>query len=328
VSREPLLRGMTMLMLTSSGRPDDAALCQSLGIARCLTKPIKESELFDAIARAMNTKRQSAPAPATPAHQLSVAATPLHVLLTEDSIVNQKVASGLLAMRGHQVTVANNGREAIDILAHQSFDVVLMDVQMPEMDGIEATSLIREREKVTGSHIPVIAMTAHAMKGDRDRCLAAGMDSYVSKPIEAEALFAAIERYGAKPAFKTPAARQPAALDWDKALHMMHDRKELLVEIAQLFLQECPKLIREIHEAITHKDSIRLRRAAHTLKSSAAIFAAQPTMEAALKLEQLGQRGSINEAMEVCDLLEQQADLLMPSIAEHLNVIVDVNSAK
>ncbi|MBS0208200.1 MAG: response regulator [Planctomycetes bacterium] len=323
INREPLLAGTTMLMLSSSGHPDDATQCQSLGIVRCLTKPIKESELFDAIARAFDSQRTSRAAAQVPA--IKPAATPLRVLLAEDSLVNQKVATGLLAMRGHQVTIANNGREAVEALERETFDVVLMDVQMPEMDGLEATQLIRQREQGTERHVPIVAMTAHAMKGDRDRFLSVGMDSYVSKPIEAEALFATIERYGDMRLSPTPEKRRPAALDWDQALHFMHDRHDLLVEIAQLFLQECPKLIGEIHEAISHKDSIRLRRAAHTLKSSAAIFAARPTMEAALKLEQLGQRGSISEAIEACDALEQQASLLIPSIAEHLNEIDSMN---
>jgi len=181
-----------VMMLSSADRKGDTALCRELGVARYLTKPVKQSELLDAILLAFGSRRRdwaragAGPAPAAPA------AGPLRVLLAEDNAVNQRLAIRLLEKQGHQVTVANNGREAVEAVGRQAFDVVLMDVQMPEMNGFEASAAIREAERGTGRHLPIIALTAHAMKGDREHCLEAGMDDYLSKPIQARALAQAL----------------------------------------------------------------------------------------------------------------------------------------
>jgi len=195
VKQDPELGSTLIMMLTSGDRPGEIARCEQLGIAAYLLKPIKQSELFDAIVlalgvNAVDEETRSAPATAPP----SAPQRSLRVLLAEDSLVNQKLAVGLLEKHGHQVTLANHGREAVAAWESQDFDLVLMDVQMPEMDGYEATEAIRTRERETGRHTPIIAMTAHAMKGDRERCLAAGMDGYVAKPIRAQQIFDAIEQ--------------------------------------------------------------------------------------------------------------------------------------
>ena len=162
----------------------------------------------------------------------------LHILLTEDSIVNQKVAVGLFSLRGHSVVVANNGHEALAALEKETFDVVLMDVQMPEMDGFDATIAIRRKEQTTGEHVPIIAMTAHAMKGDRERCLEAGMDAYVSKPIEAAELYRAIETYVPRTIPVLPPRMQDSqaiiddVLDWALALDQVQNQSELLLRLA------------------------------------------------------------------------------------------------
>ena len=148
-------------------------------------KPVKQSELFDAIGMSLGITVPEDEGEETIGRERKVELPPLRVLLAEDSLVNQKLAIGLLEKHGHTVVVAANGKEAIAALTSQEFDVVLMDVEMPEMDGLEATAVIRVQEKQTGKHIPIVAMTAHAMKGDRERCLEAGMDEYVSKPIRA-----------------------------------------------------------------------------------------------------------------------------------------------
>jgi PAS domain S-box-containing protein len=191
--KEADLSHTKVIMLTSSACSGDSARCRELGIAACLTKPIVPAQLSDAILAALGAELAvDVPRPvAAPAARPGESG--LRVLLAEDNAVNQKLASRLLERRGHVVTVASNGRQALEILDKQSFDLVVLDVSMPEMDGFEATAAIRAREKSSGAHIPILAMTAHAMKGDRERCLAAGMDGYVAKPVQAAQLFAAIE---------------------------------------------------------------------------------------------------------------------------------------
>ncbi|MGC1273759.1 MAG: response regulator [Planctomycetaceae bacterium] len=199
-----------VMMLTSGARPGDFDRCQERDINGYLIKPVKQSELLRAISAALG---RPAPAEATPQAEAPLVATTgagLRILLAEDSPVNQRLALGLLKKWGHVVTVANNGREALERLAEQTFDVVLMDVQMPEMDGLEATAALRDRERTSGGHVPVIAMTAHAMQGDRERCLASGMDGYVAKPIRREELQAALQQVPATPADETPADETPS----------------------------------------------------------------------------------------------------------------------
>jgi two-component system sensor histidine kinase/response regulator len=186
-------------MLISAGQPGDAARCRELGVAAYLTKPIKRSELRVAILLALGGESAERGRPAlVTRHSLREARQTGRILLVEDNSVNQLVARRLLEKRGHTVVVANNGREALAILdeaAFLGFGCVLMDVQMPEMGGFECTALIREREQMTGFRLPIIAMTAHAMKGDEARCLAAEMDAYLSKPIQADELFELVEHH-------------------------------------------------------------------------------------------------------------------------------------
>jgi len=183
----------TIIMLTSAGQRGDGARLRKLGVAAYLTKPVTESELFDAILTALGVKAEKVVSPALiTRHSLREGQRKLRILLAEDNAVNQVLAVRLIEKRGHTVTVVGSGREALEALENSSFDAVLMDVQMPEMDGLEATMEIRKKEKTSGEHIPIIAMTAYAMSGDRERCLGAGMDGYVSKPIQPEELFRTI----------------------------------------------------------------------------------------------------------------------------------------
>jgi CheY-like chemotaxis protein len=201
-------------MLTSAGLKGDAARCGELGIKAYLSKPIKRADLLEAIKLALfgqpDTVKQSATTVAVAADQRH-----FKILLAEDNLVNQKVATRFLEKRGHTVFVADTGKKALEAWQEQLFNLILMDVQMPEMDGFEATAMIRKQELVqklegsTGKNIPIIAMTAHAMVGDRDRCIAAGMNDYVSKPISAHDLFAAIDRVMDAP--QTSSARAQAA---------------------------------------------------------------------------------------------------------------------
>jgi len=193
-----------ILMLTSGDHGDDLARCRKLGIASYLTKPVRRAELLAAITTAIATRGFPEPALAQPAGPIDAlknrADSGLHILLAEDNLVNRRVALRILEKAGHRVTIAEDGRMALNLLGEQVFNLILMDVQMPEMDGFEATTLIREKEKATGRHIPIIAMTAHAMAGDRERCLEAGMDDYLSKPVAAAVLVDLVARYGGKDA--------------------------------------------------------------------------------------------------------------------------------
>jgi signal transduction histidine kinase/ligand-binding sensor domain-containing protein/CheY-like chemotaxis protein len=184
-----------IMMLKSSGYHDTAVRCHELGTAACLVKPLRRSELAAAISRILcpGPQTHGARQPARP-QTADLSLPPLRILLAEDNLVNQKFAVRLLEKNGHQVTVAQNGKEALVEIENSSFDLVLMDVQMPEMDGLAATQAIRERERQTGGHVPIIAMTAHALQGDRERCLESGMDSYLAKPIHAKELYQAISQ--------------------------------------------------------------------------------------------------------------------------------------
>jgi CheY-like chemotaxis protein len=191
----PGLAGAIIMMLTSATQSGDAARCRELGVARYLTKPIEQSELLDAILQAVGGKAQAVALLSGPSTGLPLRERRrgFRILLAEDNLVNQMLAVRLLEKQGHHVQVAGDGREVLEKLKTAEFDLVLMDVQMPVRGGFEATAAVREREKGTGRHIPIIALTAHAVTGDRERCLAAGMDGYVAKPIHAEELLELIE---------------------------------------------------------------------------------------------------------------------------------------
>ncbi len=196
IRKNPRLSSTTIIMLTSAGQRGDAARCRELGLEGYLTKPVSQSELLDAVLRVAGSKCTVAKTTLVTRHSLREGGRSLRILLAEDSDVNQLLASRMLEKHGHKVVTASNGRAALERLETSSFDVILMDIQMPEIDGFEATALIRKAEESTGKHLPIIAMTAHAMEGDRERCLAAGMDGYISKPLNVHDLLGAIEQLG------------------------------------------------------------------------------------------------------------------------------------
>lgn len=239
---------------------------------------------------------------------------PLHVLLAEDNLVNQKLALRLLEKRGCRVTVVETGCEALSVLERDRIDIVLMDVQMPEMDGFEATGAIREREKLSGGRVPIIALTAHAMKGDRERCLSAGMDGYVSKPIAGEALFAELDRLSGRSPAPAPLIRQVtdsnAAESFDRvsALARVDGDVELLSQLAALFLKEYPHVIAEIRLAAARGDRESVARAAHKLKGSAGSVSATATSRMAARVEGMGREGELASVQVICDNLEAELE--------------------
>jgi two-component system sensor histidine kinase/response regulator len=316
------LGSAVIMMLTSLDSPGGARRCEELGIAAALMKPIKQSELFDAIVAALGvTTPADESQPARPGRAVRC----LRILLAEDSLVNQKLAVGLLEKYGHTVIVAQNGREAIAAVQAHHFDVVLMDVQMPELDGLQATQAIREREAKTGGHVPIVAMTAHAMKGDRERCLEAGMDDYVAKPIRSQELFDAIERVVAKGVRRPESSSnsnhvssKASIVDWTEALNSVNGDPLFLKELIEAFLQEYPKHLAEIHQALADGDAATLRRAAHTIKGSARYFGAHETHQRAERLEMIGKSGDLTDAPAALAELEEALDRLRPALVTFL----------
>jgi two-component system, sensor histidine kinase and response regulator len=348
IKEHPEWAKATIMMLSSAGQPGDAARCRELGLAAYLTKPIQPSELLDAI---MNTLGRRALQEVEPAALPSLPPSPgtrsLRVLLAEDNVVNQRLAVRLLEKLGHSVTVASSGIEALAALERGSFDVVLMDVHMPEMDGLEATAMIREKERRASPagtvHQPIVALTASAMKGDQERCLEAGMDAYVSKPVRADELVSTIERLislerGAEGDGETGRQRDgetegrrdrgterrsvegdddqdvPVVLDLSALLGQLEGDRELLREMVDLFLEDSPELLSRIRDAVRRGDAADLERAAHTLKGSVSNFRARAAAHAALRLEMIGRSGDLAEAEAALADLEQELERLKPPL--------------
>ena len=272
--------GATIMMLSSSDQLSSRDPKPRL--AASLMKPIKQSELFDAIMTSLGVslrREEQRPAAAAPAGRH------LRLLLAEDNAVNQKFVTHVLQKRGHEVQVVSNGREALWAVETGGFDLVLMDVQMPEMSGFEATAELRRRERATGGHQPVIAMTAHAMKGDRERCLEAGMDDYIAKPIQASQLYDLIERtVGAR---DDAATADDAIFNTEQACQRLGGDEELLQDLVRVFLEEWPRWRRELDDAVACGDWEQLRRLGHTVKGALGHFAIPSAQDAALRLEAL-----------------------------------------
>ncbi len=315
--------GATLMMLSSADRREDATRCGNLGVASYLTKPVRQSTLLDAIMVALGGPG-SEPVDVEIPPPRPERGRRLRLLLADDNPVNQKLAVSLLKKRGHAVVVAGTGREALAALDAGTFDAVLMDVQMPEMDGLEATAAIRARERGTGEHVPIVAMTAHAMQGDRERCLDAGMDAYVSKPIRADALFATLHDLlsteGEVPAVASdgaaPRAEASAVLDVDEAVGRLGGDRELFVELAATFLGQLPTWVSAIRGAVARGDAKQLSAAAHPLKGSLGTFAAKPAAEAAARLEAMGRAGDLSNAPVALDCLERELARLTPALSE------------
>ena len=249
---------------------------------------------------------------------------PLRVLLAEDSLVNQKLAIGPCwkntAIRWF---IANDGKRSdLQPSIAQDFDLVLMDVQMPGMDGFEATEAIRAKEKQTGGHLPIVAMTAHALKGDRERCLKAGMDDYIAKPIRARQLLDIIgtaHAVGTVPdGADDPTSPGEEDLDWAGALKAMQEDRALLKEVVEAALEECPRLMTAIRQAVADDDATALCLAGHTLKGSVRYFGESPVFTHAYRLERMGRNGNLDEAKQALPALEDAVEQLMRVLQEHV----------
>jgi PAS domain S-box-containing protein len=306
-----------VIMLTSMGRPGDVARSRKAGVAAYLTKPVKHSDLLDAIVTLCATsgaRRPAAPRARGPRRTL-------RILLAEDNAVNRRLVRSIMRKRGHELIAVEDGRHAVRAVAgaRRPFDLVLMDVQMPDMGGFEATAAIREHERTSGGHVPIVAMTAHAMSGDRERCLRAGMDGYLSKPVHADELIDAVERHAsdgeaADPGSPSASVAPDRGLDLEAALAHVNGDRRLLREIARVFLADLPRTMAALRRAVGAGDAAGTRAAAHALKGSVAIFGARDAVARALDLQQMGDAGDVSRAPAALAALESRLAELHPDL--------------
>jgi two-component system, sensor histidine kinase and response regulator len=301
-----------VILLTSASRPSDVARCRKLEISGYLSKPIKQSELFDAIVTAMAEDSQKPELCESTSASIQPSERSLRVLLAEDNPVNQTLAMRILERLGHKVQVANNGKEAVGLAQAEDFDLIFMDVQMPEMDGLEATAAIRAAEAGTGKHVPIVAMTAHAMKGDREECLSAGMDDYLSKPIRINELKQAISGAEQKPnVAQSPEQNSFRAIgQLEVLLDSVIGDRALLAEMAELWLADSVKQETQIREGLDLGNAMMVQRAAHALKGSLGTFQASGAQEAANQLEMSAKDIGLVGARKAFERLSTQIDLV------------------
>ena len=332
----PRFASATVLMLTSADGDGGAERCRALGVAAQLLKPIKSRDLRAAIVRALGRAGpEHRAAPVTDVLDAR-SATPSRILLAEDNQVNQMLAVAVLERWGHTVEVADNGRAALTAVARERFAVVLMDVQMPTMDGLQATMEIRAGEAHTGEHVPIIAMTARTMSGDREKCLEAGMDAYVSKPFELEELFGVLEpilarraaeptslgearRRGRKRRHSAPVASASAlprdVVDATALNGAVGGDRKLLGELVALFRVEGPRRLDELRRALAANDAAGVAAAAHALRGSVGSLHAKRSFEAALAVEQLARSDALQDAHAACATLEEEIARLERALA-------------
>lgn len=329
-------------ILLARGGQSDARWTSAHGIAGLVFKPVMYSNLVEAIQSALAGVPLGQPMLQKDAHLAEVGTpTPaLRVLLAEDNLVNQRVAIGLLEARGHAVALASNGKQAVEAATQQVFDVVLMDVHMPEMDGLEATAAIREHERVTGEHVPIIAVTASVMQQDIQCCLEAGMDATISKPVRPQELyqvlheilqkrqpFAADHKVPPNPGNQSAAVPgNPAertipsehngcdVLDWKAALELVDGDKAVLQDLVRLFIESCPQIMADMGQAIRDENATALKHAAHSLKGSAKIFGATQVVETARQLESLGGTKTLEHAEPAWRTLQSLVSQLIAAL--------------
>jgi len=345
IKEDPDLQDAVLVMVTSMGQRGDAARMKEIGFAAYLTKPVKQSQLYDCLATVVGRKQGVEEEPSeciVTKHSISDdRKRKIRILLAEDNITNQRVALCILEKFGFRADAVANGKEAISALEMMAYDLVLMDVQMPEMDGLTATREIRNREEVFNAqslkpkgeegfqhsarleHIPIVAMTAHAMKGDRERCLEVGMDDYTSKPMDPKELFTKLEKWinmkTGPPSADSRAEEQDMArdrdhagppIDLDSALERAMGDKDFLEQMFLEFLSAVPGQVEEIKTALEQGDGASLQQKAHTLKGSAANLSADTIVATALHLEQMGREGNLQAGKQALDELNDNVAYL------------------
>ena len=325
------IRHTPLIMLTSGGRTGDSAKSTELLISASLMKPAKQSELFEVITRFIYESpahpRVASVVDLPPAEQSTMTALrPLKILLAEDNLMNQTLAKGILSRHGHQLTIANNGCEAVDAYQDERFDVILMDVQMPVMDGFAATAEIRNLEQLNGTRTPIVAMTAHAMQGDRERCLAAGMDEYMSKPIRAKQLIQILDSLLSpqNPAAvsqvqrKEKTAPSESLIDWDSVMESVDGDRKLLKSLIKVFHSESQRSLLDLKAAAEANDPKTLCSLAHSLKGAMLAIGATRTA----KFTQTIELAAAHESMELISERLRVLELQLRQIAEELGEIL------
>ncbi len=319
IKEDPDIKATILVMLTSIGQRGDAARMKEIGFSAYLTKPVKQSQLYDCLATVLGIKtagKDGLSESIVTRHSVAEArAEKFQILLAEDNAMNQKVATNILKKMGHNVVVANNGKEAVEAVEKSEFDLVFMDGQMPVMDGLEAAKEIRKRERSTGTHIPIIALTAHAMKGDREKFLAVGMDDYITKPVKRDMFFEVIARVmkesnGAMSSEKevTEMAEQSLPIDMKEALEVMGDDMELLQECFDDFVRDSSEMLANIKEAIDVSNASSLDSTAHKFKGTLKYLAAHKGADIAYKLETMGKEGTLDHAEEAFQALSKECE--------------------
>jgi CheY-like chemotaxis protein len=294
------LSGTKLLIFTSAGQRGDGQRCRDFGIEGYLSKPASRTDLLEAVSAVLGRADQGA-AQLVTRHAVAEARRALAILLAEDNPVNQEVAATMLRRRGHRVDVVANGREAVDAVARDHYDVVLMDIMMPEMDGYQATAAIRATE--TGRTLPIVACTAHALSGERERCLAAGMSGYLPKPFKGHDLFAAVEGWSMAPPepAAAPAATPPTAtaIDLDAFRRSMREAgaEDAVEAILATFVNTAPGRLSDLERAIGAADANGIRHAAHAYKSAAATLGAGELARRLGDLEASARQGEVGNAV-------------------------------
>lgn len=320
IRKQARLSQLKIVMLTSAADATDVRRAQELGVAGYLMKPIKQSELFDVIVTAMGE-----PVRKVAKERRRRSQHKLRILLAEDNAVNQKLESRLLEKLGHTVTVVSDGREAVSAVENGRFDLLVMDVQMPEMDGLQAASIIRGRETLSGPHIPILALTAHAATEDRNRCLAAGMNGYVSKPVSMADLDRAILELlpGSARSGKVGGAgrSRPAGsvktIDERELLAGLGGDRQLLADMLRFFVDDSKRLMSRLTAAVRNADAAELADAAHAMKGSIANVSRSSAYLSSGELEKLGRSGDVSSAPQTLEKLETEFAALL-GIAEQL----------
>jgi CheY-like chemotaxis protein/HPt (histidine-containing phosphotransfer) domain-containing protein len=331
VKRNPRLAGATILMLSPGLRSGDISRCRELGVSGYVIKPIRRLELMNVIASVLKGKATFT----APEQEMQLWDKEPHgrlqILAAEDNRVNQRLLVRLLEKEGHNVTLVEDGEAAVAASEETDFDVILMDVQMPVMDGLEATRIIRRREQQTGKHVPIVALTAHAMKGDRERCLEAGMDAYVAKPVQKQELLHMIYQHGAHSMAEGitkigPALlAEPGVLDLARALKRNGGDEQIVAELCELFLHDASALSPALLRAIKSSDKEAAAHAAHRLKMSAGTICANRTYYAAETLEAQAELGDPAAIAAAAALLQREVDGLRNASQRFLATRAELN---
>ena len=312
IKARPELGTPTIMMLSSVGHRASTQHLRDIGIASYLTKPVRRPVLIDSMLSVLARSAERRVVPRTA--KLTSVRESLRVLVAEDNDVNARLVTALLEKRGHSVLRAETGKQAVDAVAEGGIDLVLMDVQMPEMDGLDATGAIRRSESVSGGHIPIIALTAHAMTGDREACLEAGADEYLAKPINGKKLFALIDTLmGASVEASSTAMRAgstEAVIALDELMERVDGDRELLIDIARTFNDEVPALLANVRQSASARDARGLERAAHALKGACSNFSAAAAVDAMSVLEQAGRSQKFEQIDECLDRAERELERL------------------